>query len=484
MRGYVAMLTAVWLAAGSAAYAAEGVGLAGVVEKVLPTAVSVQATWPASEGQPPPIPPGFIGQPMPAFSRISQTTGTVASADGLVVTLLQSDARKAKYEITLQDGRRLPARLVVEDFRSNLCLLKIDAEDLAYVSPADEPARLGQEIATVYCGGDARPTVARGIVAADGKGVHTPADVWQTDLRVEPGSGGAPVVDLQGKLVGIVYLYREQRPTLPSLSVASPSGVATLPPAHTSLPPALPAATYVIPARYLDALLKQPLGEEVITLRPAWLGISMQNGEEGIDVREALPNSPAAAAELKPGDLIMTIDGQTVREVHEALNIITHRKPGDKVRITYRREGVEKEVEVTLAERPGDSHAQASEPSARLTVVYPEQYRIFGADGQPAIQPPGGPLPAVEASREMLNHNQPAVPKPGDQGPAIGFSPENLKFAQPVLPTPPVIQVIRPDAEKKIDELNAEVKKLRGQLDKLLEQVESLKVSPPKADKE
>ncbi len=473
------MLTAVWLAANSAANAAEGVGLAGVVEKVLPTAVSVQATWPASEGQPPPIPPGFIGQPIPAFSRISQTTGTVLSADGLVVTLLQPNARKAKYEITLQGGKRLPARLVVEDFRSNLCLLKADAEDLACALPADEPVGLGQEIATVYCDGDGRPTVARGIVAADGKGVYVPADVWQTDLRVEPGSGGAPVVDLRGKLVGIVYLYRDS-------ALDQRFRVEPVPGTTLLTPPRIletPAVTYVIPARYLDALLKQPLEQvEVITLRPAWLGISMQNGEEGIDVREALPESPAAAAELKPGDLILTIDGQRVREVHEALNIITHRKPGDKVRITYRREGVEKEVEVTLAERPGDSHAQASEPSARLTVVYPEQYRIFGADGQPAIQPPGGPLPAVEAHREMLKHIQPAVPKPGSQGPALGLSPESLKFAQPAIPTPPVIQVIRPDAEKKIDELSAEVKILRGQLDKLLEQVESLKGSPPKAD--
>lgn len=453
MRGYVAMLTAVWLAASSAAYAAEGVGLAGVVEKVLPTAVSVQATWPASEGQPPPIPPGFIGQPMPAFSRISQTTGTVVSADGLVVTLLQPDARKAKYEITLPGGKRLPARLVVEDFRSNLCLLKIDAEDLAYASPADEPARLGQEIATVYCDGDASPTVAQGIVAAGVKGIYVPADVWQTDLRVEPGSGGAPVVDLQGKLVGIVYLYRDSAPDQRFRVGPVPKTTLLAPPRILETP----AVTYVIPVRYLDDLLRQPLEkEEVITLRPAWLGISMQNGEEGIDVREALPNSPAAAAELKPGDLIVTIDDQTVREVHEALNIITHRKPGDKVRITYRREGVEKEVEVTLAERPGDSYAGAHEPSARVTVVHPEHFRVFSRDGRVVVQP-------------------------GD-GSGIELKADQLKFTQPVLPTPPVIQVIRPDAEKKIDELSAEVKKLRGQLDKLLEQVESLKVSQTKAD--
>lgn len=454
MRGYVAMLAAVWLAASSAAYAAEGVGLAGVVEKVLPTAVSVQATWPASESQPPPIPPGFIGQPMPAFSRISQTTGTVASADGLVVTLLQPDARKAKYEITLPGGKRLPARLVVEDLRSNLCLLKVDAEDLAYASPADGPARLGEEIATVYCDGDGKPTVARGIVAADGKGIYVPADVWQTDLRVEPGSGGAPVVDLQGRLVGIVYLYREQRPTLPSPTVALPSGVATLPPAHISLPPAPPAATYVIPARYLDALLEQSPGEEVITLRPAWLGISMQNGEEGIEIRESLPNSPANKAELNAGDLITAMDGEKVREAHQAQAIIAHKRPGDKLRVAVRRDGEEKEVEVTLAERPGDSHAGAPEPAARMTVVHPEQFRIFSHDGRVVIQ----------------------------SGDGLELKADQLKFTQPALPTAPVIQVIRPDAEKKIDELSAEVKKLRGQLDKLLEQVESLKVSPPKAD--
>ncbi len=450
MRGYVAMLAVAWLAASSAAYAAEGAGLAGVVEKLLPTAVSVQATWPASESQPPPIPPGFIGQPMPAFSRISQTSGTVVSAHGLVVTLLQPDARKAKYEITLQDGRRLPARLVVEDLRSNLCLLKVDAEDLAYVSPTDEPARLGQEIATVYCDGDAKPTVARGIVAADGKGVYVPADVWQTDLRVEPGSGGAPVVDLQGRLVGIVYLYRESAPDQ-RFHVEPVPGTTLLAPPRI---PEMPAVTYVIPARYLDALLKQSPGEEVVTLRPAWLGISMQNGEEGIEIRESLPNSPANKAELNAGDLITAMDGEKVREAHQAQAIIAHKRPGDKLRVAVRRDGEEKEVEVTLAERPGDSHAGAPEPAARMTVVHPEQFRIFSRDGRVVVQ----------------------------SGDGLELKADQLKFTQPVLPTAPVIQVIRPDAEKKIDELSAEVKKLRGQLDKLLEQVESLKVSPPKAD--
>lgn len=90
-----------------------------------------------------------------------------------------------------------------------------------------------------------------------------------------------------------------------------------------------------------------------------------------------------------------------------------------------------------------------------MTVVHPEHFRVFSGDGRVVVRP--------------------------GVGSGIELKADQLKFTQPALPIPPVIQVIRADAEKKIDELSAEVKELRGQLDKLLEQVESLKVSPPKA---
>jgi S1-C subfamily serine protease len=132
---------------------------------------------------------------------LALSSGVMVSADGLLVTLGRAPG-EGRYNVLLDDGRSLPARIVVDDRRNGLRLLKIDAHDLPHVSLAETEADVGDQVFATFCSDRRERTVAQGIIA--GRRGATGASSLQLDLTTGPMSTGGAVIDVDGRLVGII----------------------------------------------------------------------------------------------------------------------------------------------------------------------------------------------------------------------------------------------------------------------------------------
>ena len=367
---------------------------------------------------------GFLnaGLGVPAAAPdLTMTSGTVVSADGLIVTF-GLPSGEGRLHVTLSDGTRHTARLAARDLRTGLHLLRMEADDLTAVSLADEPARLGDAVIAGYCLGERDRAIARGIVAATGRTLQgLSIGLLQTDAAVGRMSAGGPLVDESGALVGI-------------LAAAETRGGDT------------PGATLAVPAAAVRTLLnagrgRDEDGDAVVIERP-WLGIQFVEhpGVRGVGVARVFEKSPAEQAGLQQDDVIIAIDGEGVSQLEDVLRLVGSRQVGDAVEIMLHRGDDKREVRVTLGGLPRKSTAQASPPETDWRITLPAPGRIL-------IYRPDGTLQSL--------------PLPADQDPNI-----------PAVAR--AIRVERSDVEKKLDELSRDVRDLKTQIEELSRQLERL----------
>jgi serine protease Do len=263
------------------------------------------------------------------------TTGVVVSADGYVISSAFNFVSKpASVLVTLPDGRRFPARVVANDRSRMLTLLKIEAADLVFARAAPKSSfRVGQwAIALGRTFEGPTPNVSVGIVSALNR-------VWgkavQTDANVSPMNYGGPLVDIQGRVLGILV----------PLSPDQGSDVAGVEWYDSGIGFAIPLDDI---ERSLERLKS---GED---LSPGLLGIAFK----GRDLYAAEPiidrvryNSPAQQAGLKSGDLILEVDGQKVVRVAQVKQALGNKLAGDAVAFRIQRGDDEIEARATLVEQ-------------------------------------------------------------------------------------------------------------------------------------
>jgi len=260
--------------------------------------------------------------------------------DGLVVTTEATVRRDEGITLTLPDGQSLAATLAGRDPGTDLAVLKLDPGRLA-VADLGDPASLrpGHLVLALARLGDLEPRVAFGAVSATGgrwrswKGGEI--DLWlQSDLTLPPGFGGGPLVDAQGRIVGIN------------------SGGLSRPLATT------------IPISTVERVLGQLLERGYVAR--GWLGAAMQPVRLDAAVRERLglerevglivlsvePGGPAAAAGFLVGDILLELHGRRVEHPDAVLEVLGGDVVGRSVRAELVRGGVQREVEVTISERP------------------------------------------------------------------------------------------------------------------------------------
>jgi S1-C subfamily serine protease len=381
---------------------------------------------------------------------VSLASGTVVSSDGLIVTAA-GETGEGDYSVTFHDRSKVPAKLVVDDRRSGLQLLKVDRVKTPYVEPADEQAELGQQVMAVLCTDPNDRIVAQGIVAAKDQRIPgLPCEVFQTDVRVGKMSAGAPVADVDGRLVGIVAAMKA--PT------DSEEGRA-----------------YVVPAEYVRLLLEAREEEKTVVVDRPVLGIHIDRSAEGDrpTVKAVVADSAAARAGIRAGDEIIAIDAEEVSTPNDVVGRIGRHRTGDQVTVTIRRDGKQEELRATLG-RPEPPPKATTSSSPKIEALWPGAVRIYGI--HPGSKKPlrivrdGGRTTLVDPNRT----GEQAIQR------AIEFLSRSQKgranFVFPnTPPAPAVIRVQRSDVEKKLDQFNRDVQSLQQQIMKLTEEVQKLR---------
>ncbi len=270
------------------------------------------------------------------------TTGVIVSSDGLIVTSTFNFIRKPPIiTVTLRDGSQHVAELLGRDETRKICLLKIaGVKNLpvpTFVPRSD--VKVGQWAISLGVGyGDDDPALSAGIVSAtnriSGKAV-------QTDANTSPANYGGPLLDIEGRVIGICV------PLTPS-SQAEGAGVDW----YDS------GIGFAVPLHGADDLIAAMKAGK--TIQTGKLGIQTKAATEqgGVVVAGIMENSPAGKAGIKPGDEIVAIAGEKVQDLTQLRAVMGRFIVGDEVTLSVKRKDGESDIKVILAALP-DSPAGA-----------------------------------------------------------------------------------------------------------------------------
>src|SRR5882757_9756097 len=226
-------------------------------------------------------------------------TGFIVDANGWIVTNFHVAGKADSITVTLADGRKLPAKMVGGDEKTDLALIKVESDKpLPYVTFADATkVRVGQPVMAVGNPFGLGGTVTTGIVSARGRDIHSgPFDDYiQTDAAINRGNAGGPLFDMDGHVIGINTAIFPPSGGSVGLGFAIQSSLAE--------PVVAQLKSNGRVERGLLGVQIQPVTEE--------LAQSMALGsEKGALVAQVQPDSPALVAGIKSGDVIKSVDGK------------------------------------------------------------------------------------------------------------------------------------------------------------------------------
>lgn len=283
------------------------------------------------------------------FDGTGNGSGVVYRAEGLIITNNHVVEEPGGIEVVFADGRALPAEIVGQDAVNDLAVIRVDRNDLSPIAIGGGAApRVGDLAIAVGSPFGLDATVTVGVVSALGRGIHAGSEtddtaiylpeVLQTDAPINPGNSGGALVDRSGRLLGIN-------------SAILTSGQA----ANAGVGFAIPVDTVIDVADELIAAgrVRHPLlgvsGGPVTPQVADRLGV-----EAGAWIHEVTLGTPAAAAGLTPDDVIVGVDDDRIRSMEELSIAIRDRDVGDRVTVSYVRDGRSRTVTVVLAERSAD----------------------------------------------------------------------------------------------------------------------------------
>ncbi len=301
------------------------------------------------------VPDGGSGGPrFRDFKQRSLGSGVILSADGYLVTNHHVVDGADEIQVAMAESRKeYPARVVGRDPRTDLALLKIDAESLPFATFADsDHVEVGDVVLAIGNPFGVGQTVTLGIVSAVGRGglgIEEYEDFIQTDAAINPGNSGGALVDTEGRVVGI------------NVAIMSPSGGNN-------------GVGFAIPANQVRSVVDQ-LSRKGSVDR-GFLGVGLQEmtpdlaREFGVGdtggalVAEVTEESAAAEAGLRQGDVIVEFDGKPVRDGRGLRLLVGQKSPGTEVTLKYLRDGKEKSTKVALQRMPGTPGSEATGPES------------------------------------------------------------------------------------------------------------------------
>jgi serine protease Do len=284
---------------------------------------------------------------------LSEGSGFVVRNDGFILTNYHVVEGADKIDVKLRDGREFQGKLVGTDERTDLAVVKIEANNLPVIDFADsDSVRVGQFAFAIGAPYKLDYTFTYGVISAKGrsklisvKGYSIP-DYIQTDAAINPGNSGGPLCDIDGKVIGINTLINGLNR---GLGFAIPSNLAK------------EIGTELIAGH---KIVRPWLGIEIRTLGEEPFGKDLFKGvDKGVVVRTIQADTPASKTDLRPGDVITQVDGAPVETDSQLQHEILKKKVGQNVDLGIWRKGQTMKIPVKTGELPSDLTAASNEPA-------------------------------------------------------------------------------------------------------------------------
>jgi serine protease Do len=318
---------------------------------------------------------GQPGTPGPPQRERSLGSGFIISADGFILTNDHVVQEAEEIMVRLGDGRSFIAAVRGRDPKLDLALLKIEAQQLPAVRLGDSAQlQVGEWVLAIGNPFGLEQTVTAGIVSAKGRviGAGPYDDFIQTDASINPGNSGGPLFNARGEVVGINTAI-----------IAGGQGIG-----------------FATPISAVQGVLKQ-LKERGHVTR-GWLGVAVQpltadlaesfglKEARGALVSEVIKDSPAQAAGLRRGDVILAFDGVAIEAVNDLPRLVAAAPVGSRAQVTVYRGGKTLQLPVTIAEMEDASRqpAPATEPASLglvLTDITPDTARRYGLSAERGV---------------------------------------------------------------------------------------------------
>ncbi|NLO01292.1 MAG: Do family serine endopeptidase [Bacteroidales bacterium] len=274
-------------------------------------------------------------------------SGVILSEDGVIVTNNHVIERAQKIKVILNDKQEYDARLIGADPSTDLALVKIEAENLPYLTYGDsDNLKLGEWVLAVGNPFNLTSTVTAGIVSARARNLGINPEEYsiesfiQTDAAVNPGNSGGALVNQQGNLVGI------------NTAIASRTG-------------SYAGYSFAVPVSIVKKVVEDL--KEYGQVQRALLGVSIADVTaslaeerglekvEGVFVTAVIENGAANEAGIREGDVILNVAGEPVNSAAELQEKVSRFRPGEDIKIVIKRKNDKKQFTVTLRNKHGDT---------------------------------------------------------------------------------------------------------------------------------
>jgi len=263
-------------------------------------------------------------------------SGFILSADGYVMTNAHVVKGADEVMVTLTDKREFKAKIIGSDERTDIALVKIDANGLPFVKLGDvNRLKVGEWVLAIGSPFNLDNTVTAGIVSAKQRDTGDYLPLIQTDVAVNPGNSGGPLINMRGEVVGI------------NSQIYSRSG------GYMGISFAIPIDEAKAVADQLRATGRVVRGRIGVQIAPVTKDVAESIGlgrPIGTLVRSVEAGGPAEKAGVEPGDIITKVDGRSVERWSELPRMIGNTKPGSRVTLQVFRRGSYRDVSVTVAE--------------------------------------------------------------------------------------------------------------------------------------
>ncbi len=355
-------------------------GFAEIVKKVTPAVVNIAVT--GNEGRRGgrrqlPLPPGPFGGPPgeeppgeepgppippppgpPGRPEQSAGSGVIIDTKGYIVTNNHVVDNASQITVTLSDKREFPAKLIGADPKTDLAVVKIEADNLPSLKWADyDKLQVGDVVLAIGSPFGLSSTVTLGIISALGRGnvgIADYEDFIQTDAAINPGNSGGALINTNGELIGINTAIFSRTGGSEGIGFAIPSSIAL---------------------DIVEALTKT--GKVV----RGWMGIAIQEVTKdlaksfklpdqrkgGVLISEVNENGPSHAAGVRRGDVVVAFNDKEIQSVSQLRNMVARTLVGTTARIKVLRDGKEQVIPVKIGERPSDEMLAKREPAGPTT---------------------------------------------------------------------------------------------------------------------